>query len=132
MTTLPFDPTQLRVTVNGKPIDRAAFADDALFIVPTPPLKPRPALTITLKSDTGCAAAMQELARADLPTSLVVRDRKRPAKRRHARGGLCRMVRTRLAVTAHGFSMSGGVNEPWTFTAECVQRRGEYLRAVSP
>lgn len=111
-----YEPSRVRLTFGGVPVFTPA--SDKRVTNGDPPK----AFTITLKPDSDGAKSLSELLRpgSRLPLPLVLRTRDRPKRRRHARGGLRRMVRARRALVMHGVCASGGVDKPWTITAECV------------
>lgn len=98
------------LTISGSAEDLFCVGDQTAFM---------PKMVLTLKADGDGLNRMLEIARgpSTFPINITI-PVKRPKKRRHARGGLRRLIAARAhKYTAHGVSMKGdNTGAPWTFT----------------
>ena len=99
------------ITLAGAADDHFAVGDQTSFM---------PKMVITIKAESEGLNRMLEVCRgpSTFPINVTILA-KRPKQRRHARGGLRRLIPARVhKYTAHGVSgASGGASDaPWTFT----------------
>lgn len=95
-----------------------------LFIVGNPTIV-MPKMVITIKAESDGLNRMLEVSRgpSTFPIDITILA-KRPKQRRHARGGLRRMVAAHVRkYIAHGVTMKGdNTGAPWTFTMPVTKR----------
>lgn len=90
--------------------DRFTVGDQTAFM---------PKMVITIKAHSEGLNRMLEVARGPSTFPITITTlAKRPKKRRHARGGLRRLIAAHVhRYTAHGVTMKGdNTGAPWTFT----------------
>ena len=118
------------VDLDGKRRTIASPACDAdtLLLEQAPPTLTfghLPHVVVTIKADSPSIAALLGEGRS-LPTPIDIRIlARRPKQRRHARGGLRRMVAPRcIRCTAHEMTVCGdNTGDPWTFSMAVSRRR---------
>lgn len=99
------------LALTGAADDRFTVGDQTSFM---------PKMVITIKAESEGLNRMLEVCRgpSTFPINVTMLA-KRPKRRRHARGGLRRLIPARVyKYTAHGVSgaSGGAIDAPWTFT----------------